>query len=217
MSRTYKDNLIGRRFGRLVGISFIPDSTNRSSFLFRCDCGNEKIIEGSSVKRGYTISCGCFHKERVRETSLKHGHNKSVGERNRTYSIWANMMDRCEWGGNKKCYKQYGERGIRVCKRWHNYENFLADMGECPPALTIERIDNDKGYNKNNCKWATRHEQALNRSNTRKVIYNNEVITAYELCEKLGLSINAVRSRATRRNNNFVEAFKSIGIECGYV
>ena len=93
-----------------------------------------------------------------------HGH-AIRGKRSRTYGIWAGIKTRCD-NPNSNGYENYGARGISYDPSWRFFENFLADMGEAPDGLTIERIDNDKGYSKSNCRWATRSEQSRNRQNT---------------------------------------------------
>lgn len=92
---------------------------------------------------------------------LKHGHSYE-GRRTRTYKAWAQMKTRC-LNKNFRCYSGYGGRGITICERWLDFENFLEDMKECPIGLTLERIDNDEGYQPGNCKWATQGEQNHNQ------------------------------------------------------
>ena len=91
-----------------------------------------------------------------------HGHSRgSNGKATKEYNAWHNMIQRCE-NPNRPGYQWWGGRGISVCKSWHKFENFFADMGECPKGLTLERIDNENGYKPDNCKWATPHEQNAN-------------------------------------------------------
>ena len=92
---------------------------------------------------------------------MKHGHAVK-GKVSKTYRCWGYMLQRC-YNKNNKDYIHYGNRGIIVCHEWHDFENFLRDMGEKPEGLTIDRKDNDKGYNKENCKWSTQKEQVHNR------------------------------------------------------
>jgi hypothetical protein len=123
------------------------------------------------------------------------------------------MMDRGEWGGHPS-YANYGAKGIRVEKRWHQFENFLEDMGERPPGTSIDRIDCSVGYSRANCRWATRAEQALNTTRTVRVLHNGKVVPVALLCDSLGLSRKAIRSRAVRRGNDYVAALQSVGVEC---
>lgn len=205
-----RNDLSGLRFGRIKVIKFIPDTGKYHKFLCLCDCGNAKIIIGQSLLRGHTVSCGCYHREKLLN-SISHGDGRRGKKRSPTYSSWASMMTRCEWG-NHPMYERYGARGIRVCERWRTYENFKEDMGERPPGTSIDRIDNSVGYEPSNCRWATRKEQALNTTRTIKVTYNGEVVCVYDLCNSLGISRTALRSRAVRRGRDYVEALRSMGV-----
>jgi len=217
MPRKVLNDITGKKFGRLTALYFIPDSSKFAKFWCVCECGVEKSIMRGALTSGQTISCGCYKKEISGVANTIHGHARVGKARNPTYSSWANMMDRCEWGGHKISYAKYGAKGIRVCTEWHNFENFLRDMGERPIGTSIDRKENSKGYSKDNCRWATRREQALNTSRTIKVLIENKPIIVFELCEKLGLSKKALRARASRRGNDYVAALRSIGMECDYL
>lgn len=130
---------------------------------YQCSCGNITFALDTEVRSGHTKSCGCLQKR----INLKHGHYKSP-----TYQCWADMKTRCS-NPKHKSYKDYGGRGIGVCSYWQEFENFYKDMGDKPPGLTLERINNDHGYYRENCRWATRAEQNRNKrrtKNTKEVV-----------------------------------------------
>lgn len=114
--------------------------------------------------------------------------------KNRSYQCWHQMMYRC-YKPNHAAFKSYGGRGILVCKRWHSLFNFIEDMGERPEGMTIERIDNNRGYSPKNCKWATLGEQGINKRNSRRL---SDGRTIAEWSHKLGISRSTLRGRLER-------------------
>lgn len=153
-------NLQGQRFSRLTVICFSHKTDkNAAMWICKCDCGTIKTLQTSTL-RGGTKSCGCLAKEINLKKNTKHG---LAGTR--FYIIWSTMMARCY---NKKAhaYERYGERGIKVCKQWHNVKNFVAwcEMKNPEPRLTLDRYPNNDGdYRPSNCRFATYSEQNNNR------------------------------------------------------
>jgi hypothetical protein len=143
-------DLTGKRFGRWHVIALFPER-RPTSWLCRCDCGGEGIVRGYNLIRGLSKSCICIN--------AKHGLCRSCA-----YKRWQNMKSRC-FNPRKRMYPWYGGRGITVCERWLIFENFYADMGDPPPGMSLDRINNDGNYEPTNCRWAIVAEQLANRRN----------------------------------------------------
>jgi hypothetical protein len=149
-------DITGQRTGRLTPIRYLGSQR----WLCQCDCGAISDVSKSALVGGVQ-SCGCLRVEVTVARSTKHGHKRRNAQ-TETYLCWQNMIQRCTNPKNNS-WSDYGGRGITVCIQWETFENFLADMGERPPNMTLDRKDNDLGYFKGNCRWATRKQQANNR------------------------------------------------------
>lgn len=186
-------DLTGQKFGRWAAIERAPNVGQKTMWHVQCDCGTLRIVPGGDLRNGKTKSCGCLNREMITARNLRHGMNIR-GKRTRTYRIWCAMRTRCE-NAKAKDFARYGGRGIAVCSQWHNFSVFLADMGECPPYLTLERRDNNGHYEPENCYWATRKEQSNNKCNTKRMIYRGETITLAQWTERTGLSYSCFYRR----------------------
>jgi len=160
--RQAKD-LTGRRFGRLTALQYVGVLRRKAVWQVRCICGAVKNVVGVDLVKGSTRSCGCLREETVKRPR-SHGMTKHPA-----YWVWRSMRDRCRLKTHH-AWMRYGGRGIRVCRRWHKFENFWADMGSSyRHGLTLERRDNSRGYSPKNCLWATRSAQARNTRASREI------------------------------------------------
>jgi hypothetical protein len=165
MGRPYRD-LAGKTFGRLTVTQDVKPRKGARYWRCQCSCGEWAWVLASNLAANrQTKSCGCLRTERGNVLSFKDGH--STKERlSPTYYSWKSMLERCR-NPNGPDAHLYAHRGINVCKRWEDFENFLQDMGERPLGKSLDRIENKKGYEPGNCRWATPCEQGRNRSDTK--------------------------------------------------
>ena len=174
-------HLTGKRFNKLL-VEERTGSSKGGQALWRCkcNCGNESIVAGTDLRRKSTKSCGCAK-------NITHGRAKHP-----LYKVWKGMIRRCT-NPNYKYFKNYGGRGIKVCSRWLDIHNFIADMGLRPsPKHTIERIDNNKGYFPDNCRWATRAEQQKNMRTNRMLTLEGRTMCAAEWARRLNIAYTTI-------------------------
>ena len=195
-----RENLTNKKFGRLTAIKhcIIKD---RSYWLCKCDCGKSKTIYLGSLKKGISKSCGCLNKELAAERQRKHGMYKT-----KFYGIWLNMKNRCL---NKKDYRYntWGGRGIAVCDKWLDFQGFYDDMYQSYQQhikendyTSIDRIDNDGNYCKENCRWATLKEQNNNKRTNKLITYNNKTMSVKEWSNKLNINYATLYQRIYKLN-----------------
>lgn len=234
MSKNQIIDMIGEKYGRLTVIKFVESKKEPSGGYVRyyqclCDCGNKTIVRGRALRNGNTKSCGCLRKERTTKYNLTHGKTKT-----RIYRIYRSMIDRC-YNEHNKSYNDYGKRGIKICNEWlgeNGFDNFYKWSVEnnYKSNLSIDRIDNDKGYSPDNCRWATNQEQANNKRNNRLYTWNGEthtlkewgeikpnelkyttlagrIYSGWNIEDVFGLTIDEVQKRKSEkmRNNQYVK------------
>lgn len=174
---------IGKKYGRLTVLS--ESKTKYGTFVCQCDCGNTTEVFSSNLSRNHTTSCGCYRIEVSKAVNTTHGMRHTD-----EYTAWYSMKQRC-YDINCEAYKDYGGRGIRVCARWfESFENFYADMGDKPSKRhSLDRFPDTNGdYEKSNCRWGTKRQQAQNRRYNVKVTYRGEVMVLSEFARRFNIS-----------------------------
>lgn len=185
-------NITGKHYGRLVAIEKVDnDRNNHKRWLCKCECGNEATVLENDLVTGKTRSCGCYYKETRKTVSKTHG-----GSKTRLFHIWSSMRNRCE-NPSHKDYGYYGGRGITVCDEWNEYEAFSKWAYENGYAdnLSIDRIDVNKGYSPDNCRWADAITQANNTRRNRMITYNGETKSLAMWARQYDLPQKLVRRR----------------------
>lgn len=191
-------DLTGNRYGRLVVLEPIPDHALRRNidgflchaWLCQCKCGNRVTIETNKLRSGNTKSCGCYRREFTTSKNTIHGHS-----RRGAYTSWLGAKARCTKTTNR-AWRHYGGRGITMCAAWVNdFRAFLHDMGERPLGHSLDRINNAKGYEPGNCRWATSRQQSQNRSVTCYLEHDGHRRSMSEWSRLTGLHPSSIRGR----------------------
>jgi len=191
---------VGTVFGRWTTITpvWIDEAAGRAMVRCRCSCqlGTEKTVRASRLLYGgHSLSCGCLARE-LSHSRKTHGH-WTGNHATKTYTVWVAMKARCRCPTSHN-YPRYGARGISVCSQWDDFAAFLADMGEAPPGMSLERIDNDGNYEPANCRWASPLEQGRNRSTNRPLTLNGTTLCLIEWAEQLGINAATIAMRKTK-------------------
>ena len=211
MKTSKYDNHLVRdsRFGRLVSTGLTKSSGGQRRWLFRCDCGKEVWVAGSTVVRGLTKSCGCLAAELSAERATGRGSKNGLTTK-ALFRVWRMMMARC-YSPTSPSYPRYGGRGIAVEHRWHDPHTFYSDnQDRWKPGLQLDRVDNNGNYSLRNTRFVTVRENQRNRSDTIWITINNETRSLPEWCEVFGINSNLVRQRITRDGKSAIEALTGV-------
>ena len=192
-------NMTGLRFGRLVVLKQVENNEfNQIQWFCQCDCGVQKVYLGFNLRYGRTQSCGCYGKEKREEGREIHRMSKS-----KEYNSWIGMMGRC-YNSNLSGYPYYGGRGIVVVEIWHKFANFYSDMGPKPdPSFSLERLDVNLGYSKENCIWASLTTQARNKRTSIRITFNGETKNLKGWAEILNISYGTLYGRIENGWSNY--------------
>lgn len=187
---------LNKRYGQAQVIEYVGmNKTHNCLWLCKCDCGNTFVTTATHLRSGHTKSCGCLRDEKTAIRFTKHDLSNS-----RLSSIWRNMKGRCTNLKTKE-YHRYGGRGIKVCSQWNDdFKSFYdwAMRNGYSDNLSLDRIDNDKDYAPDNCRWADRKMQCRNKSNNRHFLLNGQQKTLVEWCEIYGMKYSTVYRRLRR-------------------
>lgn len=195
-------DLTGQSFGKLIVLRLADDYVKgKARWLCACECGNETVVFACNLTRGHTTSCGCVKKANYKTMNLTHGATAGkLGKKNtypRSYKIGCSMRQRC-LDPNVPAFKDYRGRGITICNRWENYAHFVADMGEPPSGRSLDRTDNNGPYSPENCRWATKSEQARNKRSAHMITFNGETRSLVEWAEHLNMPRQRLANRIRR-------------------
>ena len=198
-----RQDLVGKRFGRLIVVSFAGRKATNARWNVQCDCGVEKVVYAHSLIGGRTQSCGCLrHEVNSRNPAL-------LRKSDELYPIWRGMIARCT-NKNNSAWHRYGGRGITVCAEWLDFEAFRRDMAPRPPGLQLDRTDNNAGYSRENCRWVTPKENCRNRRDNVVIECQGRMVTVTEAAGLTGLPRLALYRRARSKNPDLFRPVETI-------
>ena len=206
----FRRELSGQRFGKLVAIRVVG-KTKHKNLLWECvcDCGNKRTFPSGKLVSGRAVDCGCETHKRRSNAASKHGIFRD-GNRPRTLTIWNGMKARC-YNPNSPSYKSYGARGIKICDEWLTFENFhnWAIHNGYSDNLQIDRIDNDKGYFPENCRWVTPHENKMHQRKMRNIEVLGTTHNISRWCREAGISKATAYRYLSKSERDFAEFVES--------
>lgn len=198
-------DISGMEFERCVALKHVSGGRCGAKYLFRCECGKQFVARSNDVRKGRVKSCGCVNRREVKEKTTKHGFYKHP-----IYQAWSHIKQRC-YNPNCKEYEHYGGRGITMCDDWLNnpveFINWSFDNG-WEKGLTIDRIDNDKGYYPDNCRWVSMEVQENNKSDNHYYLYNGESKTLSQIARENNVSRNSLYYRVNVKNMSIEKALE---------
>ncbi len=192
MSKSFKVDLTGQRFGRLTVLEFVPTEDRFTYWLCRCECGNTATVRAGHLKEERTTSCGCLREERIVRLNRTHGNANT-----RLYKIYHGIKKRC-LNPNTRNYNNYGARGITICDEWLNDFVAFRDWALANgynDTFSIDRIDVNGNYEPSNCRWTDRKTQCRNRQRNVFVEYQGEMIPLAEAAERTGIDYKVLHFR----------------------
>lgn len=193
-------DLTGKKFSMLT-VKGVNHKNEKGKYFWKClcDCGKETIVLGNSLRSFNTKSCGCLKIDNP--SHFIHGFTG-----NPTYKIWAGMIQRCT-DSNRVGYENYGGRYIKICEKWLTFKGFYEEMGDRPQNTSLDRINNDGDYCKENCRWATRKEQNNNTRRNVNITYNGQTKTLSQWSEILKINYKVLFSRIRDYHWDIEKAF----------
>ena len=190
MLQKYLD-YIGTKHGRLTILAITKKPNIKPQFHCFCECGNQKFIEIYNITR--THSCGCYGKD-FQKRFITHGQSGNAQQRTPAYKAWVYMRDRC-YNTKSWKYKYYGGKGVTISDEWQSFENFYRDMGQPQKGMTLDRMDVNGNYEKTNCRWATREQQAANKTSNYYLFLEGEKIHLSEAARKYSIKPQTLWAR----------------------